>query len=576
MFHVKNHKQLHIFDTWSHIGPKRRQLLEDSWSGLFRNEILSELPVEALRKHYHDSDGRPTKELSSMIGLMILQQMHDLTDEEAMEQFCFNLQWQYALDITNGSDAYSYVSLKSLWTMRHLLSEEGLQQELFDAVCQKLANVFRVDFQHQRIDSVHIQSNMRHLGRISLFVKTIRKFLNNLKRHHKNLLQSLDAELVVRYLGKKQEAAFAVVKPSESHATLSQLAQDLYYLINKFNSISATESMSSFKLLIRLFREQCITQQQDGEKVAVAKPNKDVPSDSLQNPSDPDAGYSGHKGKGYQVQVMETYGPEASQESLSLITHVEVEPADRSDANALIPAIEQSAEKNMAPRELLADSLYGSDDNCEQAKADHGVDVIAPVMGNTPKGLGLENFILDDGGCIITCPQGCAPIRMNRKKRFNAAFSLGDCQGCPLQEDCLVNPGKKAAYLRYSPKDVRLASRRRHEKTDAFLGKYRYRAGVEATMSEYDRRTGVKKLRVRGMKAVSFAAVLKAIGVNIRRAAAYRKSNNGLGTPPDRPHSGIICIFSRVKERLMSKSSTVLTWLDKICPIEILNLKIAA
>ena len=34
---------------------------------------------------------------------------------EAVEQYCFNIQWQYALDITNGSDAYSYVSLKSLF-----------------------------------------------------------------------------------------------------------------------------------------------------------------------------------------------------------------------------------------------------------------------------------------------------------------------------------------------------------------------------------------------------------------------------------------------------------------------------
>lgn len=32
MFHVKNHKQLHIFDPWGHIGPKRLKLLEDSWA----------------------------------------------------------------------------------------------------------------------------------------------------------------------------------------------------------------------------------------------------------------------------------------------------------------------------------------------------------------------------------------------------------------------------------------------------------------------------------------------------------------------------------------------------------------
>lgn len=575
MFHVKNHKQLHIFDPWAHIGPKRLKLLEDSWSGLFRKEILSVLPVEALRKHYHDSDGRPSKELSSMIGLMILQQMHDLTDEEAVEQFCFNIQWQYALNVTNGSDAYSYVSLKSLWTMRHILSEEGLYHELFDTVCQKLADVFTVNFQLQRIDSVHIQSNMRHLGRISLFVKTIKKFLVNLKRHHKQLLNALGNELRGRYLGKKQEAAFALVKPSESHATLSQLAEDLYYLINRFNTISAVNSMSSFKLLVRLFREQCIIQEQDGEKLAVAKANKDVPSDSLQNPSDPDAGYSGHKGKGYQVQVMETYDPQNSPASLSLITHVQVESAAKSDTNALLPAIEKAAEKNMAPKELLADSLYGSDDNCEKAKAEHDVAVVSPVMGRTGNGLGLEDFLLDDEGYVITCPHGRSPAKVNRKKRFIAAFSNSDCRGCPLRDDCPVVPGKKAAYLRYSAKDVRLAGRRRHEKTESFLDKYRYRAGVEATMSEYDRRTGVKKLRVRGKKAVSFAAVLKAIGVNIRRAAACRKRRNGLGMPPHRPHRGTMCVFSRFKERLMAKSAVILPWPGILHRAKFLNFKMA-
>ncbi|MFV0436359.1 MAG: hypothetical protein ACK5PS_03050, partial [Desulfopila sp.] len=83
MFHVKNHKQQNIFDPWGHLGPKRRSELEDSWAGLFRQHILVDLPVETLRKHYHDWNGRPTKELFSMIGLMILQQMHDLTDEQA-------------------------------------------------------------------------------------------------------------------------------------------------------------------------------------------------------------------------------------------------------------------------------------------------------------------------------------------------------------------------------------------------------------------------------------------------------------------------------------------------------------
>jgi len=42
-----------------------------------------------------------------MMGIMVLQQMHDLTDDQAVEQFCFNIQWHYALNITNASDAVS-------------------------------------------------------------------------------------------------------------------------------------------------------------------------------------------------------------------------------------------------------------------------------------------------------------------------------------------------------------------------------------------------------------------------------------------------------------------------------------
>ncbi len=67
--------------------------------------------------------------------------------------------------------------------------------------------------------------------------------------------------------------------------------------------------MSSFKLLSRLFKEQCVIEEGENEagKKGVARPNKDVPTDSLQNPSDPDAGYSGHKGKRYQAQIVENY-----------------------------------------------------------------------------------------------------------------------------------------------------------------------------------------------------------------------------------------------------------------------------
>jgi len=94
--------------------------------------------------------------------------------------------------------------------------------------------------------------------------------------------------------------------------------------------------------------------------------------------SDPDAGYDGHKGEGYQSQIMETYSENS--DAPCLITHVAVEAAHEHDSHALIPAIEDAAENGFAPKEILADSLYGSDENVQDA-ALLGVEVISPVLG---------------------------------------------------------------------------------------------------------------------------------------------------------------------------------------------------
>ncbi len=354
MVHVKNHKQGYISDPWSHLDPKRRQLLAKSWSGLFQEEILPYLPVASLQSHYHDWNGRLTKEHHSMIGMMILQQMHDLTDEEDIEQLCFNIQWHYALNITSPIDAASSVSGKSIWSIRYKLSTEQAYNDIFTSTLKRLAELFEVDFSKQRIESVRVQFNMRHLGRIGLFVKTIKNFLNNLKRQHAGLFEKLNKELIKRYLSKNTESLFASVKPSDSSHTLDQLATDVHALTARFSQISAVENMSTLKQLVRLFKEQCIVEKSDAssEPKAIARPNKDVPSDSLQNPSDPDAGYSSHKGKGYQVQVAENYtestdSGEEEKPELSFITHIDVESADKHDTHALLPAIEERKKRRV-------------------------------------------------------------------------------------------------------------------------------------------------------------------------------------------------------------------------------------
>jgi len=523
MIRCNDHKQQQLFDPWGNMSPKRRQKLDHSWPGLFKEHILPELPVRALSPFFNAGFGRPTKDLYTVVGVLILQQTHDLTDAEAVDQLAYNIQWHYALNIFEESDSAKYMCPKTLWTMRTIVAEQGLEDVLFDAGTRKLAEVFDVDTDKQRIDSVHIRSNMRRLGRINIFSRSIHRFLKNLKRHHPSRIDTVETEIMNRYASEKALACFSMVKPSQGQKTLEQVSADLYRLILQFKDCQDVNGMHSFKLLQRILDEQCSVSD-DGNRVEVKAP-KQIPSDSLQNPSDPDASYSGHKGQGYQVQVMETYtdtdDPEEKAQTLNLITHVDVERAHESDANALIPAIESAQKADLGPQALLADSLYGSDENTETAN-DKGVEIISPPMGSEKKDkLGLSDFHLEKSGKVVSCPEGHAPLHVKKKKtRHCAAFDPVYCNDCPNQAICPAKTGKKAFYLRFTDKQLRIALRRAMVDTDEFKACYRWRAGVEATMSEFDRRTGVKRLRVRGLKAVRFSAIMKALGLNILRAAA--------------------------------------------------------
>ena len=531
MFHVQDRRTGSLFDPWAYLGPKRRKLLDRSWVGLFRKEILPHLPIEAITAAFHARLGRPSKDAYTLMGALVFQQMHDVTDEETVRQLAFNMEWHYALDLPGESDEGKYVCLRTLWTMRQLLAEKKLDHLLFDSVTKKLACVFSVDTSKQRLDSVHITSNMRRLGRIGIFVRVITGFLTNLKRREPELFATLAPSFSERYLSPKGQAVFSMVRPSESDRTLSQVTEDLFVLFRRFEKEEAVASMKTYSLLSRVFSEQCDVVTEKGRETVAVKPPQEISSGSLQNPSDPDAGYSGHKGQGHQAQVMETYVPtkDADDAPLRLITHVAVESAHRSDAHALLPAIEGATALGLPPKEVLADSLYGSEKNVEKA-ARMGTELVAPVPGGEKKGKSsfLLAFTFTEDGKITSCPAGKAPIQDEAAGNHReVVFMVSDCLGCPKREECPIKSVREGYGFSYDRKQVKMARRRAAEKTAAFTQRYRYRSGVESTMSAFDRLTGVKHLRVRGMKAVRFAVMLKAVGVNLYRAAAAWKRNNG-------------------------------------------------
>ncbi len=520
MIKVKNRNNLYFegMNPWENVlSAKKLALLQKSWAEIFRSHILTKMPIRHVAKYFDKDLGRPSKEVVSTCGACVLQQIFDLTDAETVEQLAFNQQWHYALDVLDQDD--QVLSLKTLWSMRHILTTDKVAKEIFNDATDRLKEVYKVDTSLQRLDSVHIHSNMARLGRVRLLARVCTKFLINLKRHDKVLYEAVSSSIKSRYEKEGDLTYFGNPKPSESEKRLIDIAQDMYELIEQFKGTAHINSLYSYKELQRVFGEHCSI---DDETVVV-KPNKEVPTDSLQNPSDPDATYDGYKGQGYQVQIMETYSREDDDSgSLQLITYVDVEPAHCHDSNALEPALQETEKRDMLPQELGADSHYGSRDNKKKAK-EHGVDLIAPLPGGKPKN-NLVDFEFDQRTHEVKrCPTGHAPIKIkhNKKDTITGIWSQDVCATCALFSSCAVKKAKNAYRLLYNHNEADAALHRRNEQSEEFKEKYRYRAGIEATNSRYIQMTGARRLRYRGLKRIDYAARLKALGINMFRAAKF-------------------------------------------------------
>ena len=357
-----------MFDRWSYFGDKRRRLMEQSWAGVFRNHLLVELPVDDLCRHLDERMGRPSKDLHVVIGVLLLQQLHDLSDAETVEALAFNMAWHYALDVR--SEADSYFCEKTLRNYRRLFIEQGLDELLFRCLTDRLVQGFSVDTSQQRMDSTALRSAMRALTRLGIVVESISKFARELERYHPGLHEQISKEVIRRYVDREGNGAFANTAPSVSKRRLGEAGQYLLALVLQFRDTAAAK-LSSFAILERVLRDQFeIVDDECGDrdaKRAAIRDPKDVPCDTVGNPADPDASYNAHKGQGYMAQIVETYCEDDSNEAVAatpdLITHVEVHKMTVHDGHRLADALDDLSERALTPAVMLGDSHYGSSDN---------------------------------------------------------------------------------------------------------------------------------------------------------------------------------------------------------------------
>jgi len=523
MHNIVNPQQTRLFDPFDNVlTEKTRRRLLKNWPGVFRHVILELMPVDAISGHFDPILGRPTKELYSMAGLILLMEFMDWTKDQALDAYSFNMDVHYALNL---EPVAHDISKRTLERDIKLFEEDDLAKATMEKITTTLVEELGIKIDQQRLDSTHIFSDMASFGRTRLMGVAIKRFLTQLKRHDSQAYDLLDESFRQRYAPGVNQLFAETKKDSESRRLLrQQVAEDMYYLVQRLADNLEHANRDTYKALERIFYEQCDVNE---EKVVI---KQKTGGNVMQNPSDSDATYDGHKGQGYQVQIAETCNPE---NEVQIITAALPQTASESDAYAVDPILENLWANDLVPDEMLVDTGYTGDDNVQLAE-EKGVELVGPVPTGSSKAkddeyeqLNIDDFNVDEATEeVVCCPAGHKPQSSehnNDTDKTKTVMPASACSQCEFFDQCPVKKVRDGYQLEHTAKERRTTGRRREQDTAVFRERYKTRGGIEGTNSGLKRKTGLGQLRVRGRPAVYHAIYLKIAGWNILRASACAK-----------------------------------------------------
>jgi hypothetical protein len=495
------------------MNDRKYKFLCNSVYHTFKTDILPILPVKDLSKYFHESIGRKTKDIQSIIGLFIFQAMFDLTDIQAVEAYTFDQKFHYALDI---KEKDAYLSIRSFFYYKNIIL--GSEQIVFDKVLLRIKDVLDFDFSIQRTDSTLVGLNLKKMSQWELFKSTLIKFLHELKANFPRIYTRVPNHIQNYLKEDEKNSWFTGFSPSKANDYLIQAAKDILTLKETFEKHPKVSKLETFQLVLRLFAEQVRIKDDDIE----VKLKEECKGSAMVNPHDPEAQYNGHKKKaGIKATVSESCSADEETENPQIITNIDVQLANVSDQEILEPSIDERNKKGVKPDTELTDNGFESDAN-HQALQSKGVDLISPPNGEPPDGFGVIDFALDgDGQRIIRCPLGqqCQSNKVNHKaKKTTSYFDKSQCEACAHKEACPVQLTKRKARLVWKWNKPRLEAKRLAFQGDQeLIRQYRKRSGGEAAISQLKNSHGLRRLRIRGYAKSKCRTFFAVIALNIRR-----------------------------------------------------------
>jgi len=483
------------------LSGKAKKKYENSrgWHNQFYDQIVSRIDESLFSTLFSDRMGAPNASVSTMVGMMILKEGMGWSDQDLFEQCSFNLLVRKAFGLINLNDEVPVESTYYLFRKRiHQYNRDhdlDLLSEAFAKVTGEQVKEFKVDGRSIRMDSKLIGSNIALYTRFEIIHQTLQLFFKNLDdKGLSRLPKSVQAQLS-QLLEEDPEVTVYRQTREEIRSRMQSLGDVFYRLICIFKNDNSDHAL----LLKRVFEEQYKVL--EGHKIEL-RPKEEIRSGSVQSPHDPDCTYRNkgdQKVKGYSANVTET----CSDESLNLITDINVQTSNTSDVNFVQPSIRATEEVTQQPVEkVYADGAYQSPDNdafCEN------IDMVFTGISGAEARY-IPEWINDE--LMVTDSQTGEILKAKMVKKTKAST-----------RDRWYIKTKDGIYY-FDEKVIRTAELRRKMRGRS-LEELHKRNNVEATVFQLSYPLRNNKTKYRGLFKTQMWAVCRCFWINLVRIVKF-------------------------------------------------------
>lgn len=494
--------------------------LRDSLGPIFEDEIFQDL---------YPALGQPAESPGRLALITVMQYLEDLSDRQAAEAVRSRIDWKYMLGLPLEDPGFDFSVLSEF---RQRLLKGGAENLLLEKLLERCEDVGLLKGKKkQRTDSTHVLAAVRALSLLELVGESMRRVLDESARLAPEWLREhMKPEWVKRYARR-----FDGYRLPSSQTKRQELAvaigEDGFYLLQAIHAERGPQELktaASVEVLQRIWIQQYYWCEGKVSWRTKEKWGQPPAGKMIGSPDDLEARYCVKRSTewtGYKVHFTETCQAEYPR----LITHVETTAATVHDVKVTAKIQQDLAATGRLPEIQLVDEGYMEIDLLV-ASRNKGVDLVGPVPSSkswqdrTEGAFDHTQFHIDWEKRLVTCPQGKTSVRCSERKTWRGTpslvfvFDTKDCLPCPVRKHCsrAKNVGRTLTLYPQEQYEAQLQARKRQQ-TEVFKKLYSERAGIESTISQGVRRTGLRSSRYIGLARTHLQQTASAAAINFAR-----------------------------------------------------------